>query len=81
MTGSAAKSGMDANALPPEDIIFGRSAAMQPVRDLVRKIVTTDVPVLIQGENGTGKGLLAQYIHTRSLFCSGGFVFPCARIK
>lgn len=81
MTGSTAKSGMDTNALPPEDIIFGRSAAMQPVRDLVRKIVTTDVPVLIQGENGTGKGLLAQYIHTRSLFCSGSFVkVNCAAI-
>src|SRR5262249_62094425 len=70
-----------ANNLPPEDIVFGRSAAMQPVRQLVGKIVGTDVPVLILGENGTGKGLLAQYIHSRSLLFPGAFVkLNCAAI-
>jgi two-component system response regulator AtoC len=75
--GSAPK----ANSLPPEEILFGRSAAMQPIRQLVGKLLTTDLPVLIQGENGTGKGLLAQYIHSRSLFASGTFVkVNCAAI-
>jgi two-component system response regulator AtoC len=41
----------------------------------------TDVPILIQGENGTGKGLLAQYIHSRSPMSSGVFVkVNCAAI-
>ena len=52
-------------ALPSEDVIFGRSAAMQPIRQMVAKVLATDLPVLIQGENGTGKGLLAQYIHAQ----------------
>ena len=69
------------NHLPPEEIIFGRSAAMQPVRHTVRKILGTDVAVLLQGENGTGKGLLAQYIHSRSLFSVGPFIkMNCAAI-
>lgn len=67
--------------LPPEDILFGRSAAMQPIRHMVEKIVATNVPVLIHGENGTGKGLLASYIHSRSKFSSGAFVkVNCAAI-
>ena len=70
-----------ANNLPSEDIIFGRTAAMQPIRQLVGKILGTDLPVLIQGENGTGKGLLAEYIHARSLCSSGSFVkVNCAAI-
>jgi two-component system, NtrC family, response regulator AtoC len=68
-------------ALPPDEVIFGRSAAMQPVRQLVGKIVGTDLPVLIQGENGTGKGLLAQYLHAHSLFSGGNFIkVNCAAI-
>jgi two-component system response regulator AtoC len=68
-------------SLPSDEIIFGRSPAMQPIRQLVGKILTADLPVLIQGENGTGKGLLAQYIHSRSVFSSGSFVkVNCAAI-
>jgi two-component system response regulator AtoC len=71
----------EVNNLPPEEIIFGRSAAMQPVRQLVGKILRADLPVLIGGENGTGKGLLAQYIHSRSAFSSGSFIkINCAAI-
>src|SRR5260370_9598319 len=66
---------------PPEEIIFGRSAAMFYIRDKVEKILGTDVPVLVQGKNGTGKGLLAEYIHARSQFSSGAFVkVNCAAI-
>lgn len=68
-------------ALPPDEIIFGRSPVMIPIRQRVQKILGTDVPVLIQGANGTGKGLLAQYIHSRSPFSSGTFVkVNCAAI-
>jgi two-component system response regulator AtoC len=77
----SAKSVPKANSLPSEDIIFGRSAAMQPIRQLVGKILNTDLPVLIQGENGTGKGLLAQYIHARSGLASGACIkVNCAAI-
>jgi two-component system response regulator AtoC len=78
---ASARSAPKANNLPSEEIIFGRSPAMQPIRQLVGKIVGADLPVLIQGENGTGKGLLAQYIHSRSVFSPGSFVkVNCAAI-
>jgi two-component system response regulator AtoC len=67
--------------LPPDEIIFGRSAAMASIRQMVQKVLGTDVSILIQGANGTGKGLLAQYIHARSSFSSGAFVkVNCAAI-
>src|SRR6266851_1176178 len=70
-----------AAGLPPEEIIFGRSGAMASIRQKVHKVVATDVPILIQGENGTGKGLLAQYIHSCSKMSSGAFVkVNCAAI-
>jgi two-component system response regulator AtoC len=76
-----AGSGHKINNLPPEEIIFGRSAAMQPVRQLIGKLLSTDLPVLLLGENGTGKGLLAQYIHEQSLGFSGSFIkVNCAAI-
>lgn len=54
---------------------------MQPIRLMVQKILGANVPVLIEGRNGTGKGLLAQYIHSRSAFSSGAFVkVNCAAI-
>lgn len=78
---ASAKAIPKASPLPSEEIIFGRSAAMQPIRQMVAKILRTDLPVLIQGENGTGKGLLAQYIHSRSTFASGVCVkVNCAAI-
>jgi two-component system response regulator AtoC len=78
---ASAKAVPKASVLPSEEIIFGRSAAMQPIRQMVAKILGTDLPVLIQGENGTGKGLLAQYIHAHSKFASGACVkVNCAAI-
>jgi len=75
------RSAPKAGGLPPEAIIFGSSAAMSAIRQKVQKIIGTDVPVLIQGENGTGKGLIAEYIHARSNSATGAFVkVNCAAI-
>ncbi len=43
--------------------IIGNSAALQQVLDLVRVVAPTDATVLIQGETGTGKELIAEAIH------------------
>jgi two-component system response regulator HydG len=50
---------------PFQDLI-GRSPAMETVFKLVRKVAATEANVLILGENGTGKELVAREIHRQS---------------
>ncbi|HEY1725784.1 MAG TPA: sigma-54 dependent transcriptional regulator [Steroidobacteraceae bacterium] len=47
-------------------LMVGHSRAMQAVRDLVAKVAPTDATVLISGESGSGKELVAQAIHLHS---------------
>jgi two-component system response regulator AtoC len=60
--------------LPPLDIIFGKTAAMQAVRNKLERVAETDVPVLIQGESGTGKELCVRLLHSLSMRARGGLV-------
>lgn len=46
---------------------WGASAAMQELRSMVGKVAETDANVLLTGENGTGKEMLAREIHRLSL--------------
>jgi DNA-binding NtrC family response regulator len=46
--------------------LVGASARMQAVYDLVAKVAPTDVPVLVVGETGTGKELVAETVHAMS---------------
>jgi len=46
--------------------IIGSSAAMQRVFDIIQKVADSDETILLQGENGTGKDLLAGAIHYNS---------------
>ncbi|MBE9528383.1 MAG: PEP-CTERM-box response regulator transcription factor [Proteobacteria bacterium] len=46
--------------------LIGASPEIQEVFSVVRKVATTDVPVLITGESGTGKELVARAIHNHS---------------
>jgi two-component system NtrC family response regulator len=54
--------------------MLGNSRPMQAVFDAIRKVATTDVPVLILGESGTGKEMVARAIHQRSNRKNGPFV-------
>ena len=50
----------------PFNQIIGESKAMQNVFDTIKKVAQTDANVLILGENGTGKELVARAIHRQS---------------
>jgi two-component system NtrC family response regulator len=46
--------------------ILGSSPQMQPVFASIRKVATSDAPVLVLGESGTGKEMVARAIHKKS---------------
>ncbi len=47
--------------------LIAQSAAMRPVLDVIARVGPSDANILITGENGTGKGLVAQALHAVSL--------------
>jgi transcriptional regulator with PAS, ATPase and Fis domain len=54
---------------------------MQALLDKLRRVVDRDIPILIQGETGTGKGWLAHAVHADSMRARGPFVaVNCAAI-
>jgi DNA-binding NtrC family response regulator len=54
--------------------MIGQSRAMQDIFDLISDVAPMESTVLITGETGTGKGLAAKAIHTKSPMCEGPFV-------
>jgi two-component system response regulator AtoC len=60
--------------MPPDSIVFGRTEAMRAVRERLAKLAGANVPVLIQGESGTGKDIIARMIHAASPWKNGPWV-------
>ncbi len=61
--------------------ILGQSSAITEMRKVIERAAPTEAPVLILGENGTGKELVARQTHALSQRCSGPFVpLNCAAI-
>src|SRR4029077_12139775 len=61
--------------------VIGNSPALESVLDQVERVAPTDSTVLIQGETGTGKELIAHAIHNLSTRCGRPFVrLNCAAI-
>jgi two-component system response regulator HydG len=54
--------------------IVGRSQAMKDVISILERIAPSDVPILVEGESGTGKDLLARAAHAMSSRASGPYV-------
>jgi two-component system response regulator AtoC len=65
----------------PGSTPLGQSAAMQRVAELVERIADADVPVLLTGESGVGKDVVARELHARSARSARVFVkINCAAL-
>jgi DNA-binding NtrC family response regulator len=63
------------------DVIIGKSPAIQNILNVISRVAKTDVRILITGENGTGKELVAREIHKQSNHKDQKFVeVNCAAI-
>jgi len=69
-----AKKQLEEDINQPFKDIIGNSKAIKDVFNLIEKVAKTDANVLILGENGTGKELIARAIHQRSLRKDNSFI-------
>jgi len=61
--------------------MVGESEAIRKVKEMIEKVAVTDARVLITGENGTGKELVARHLHAFSRRAEGPFIeVNCAAI-
>jgi two-component system response regulator AtoC len=60
--------------MPPEAVVFGGTEVMRALRERLGKIAGANVPVLIHGESGTGKDIIARMIHVASPWKTGPWV-------
>ena len=61
--------------------IIGESRAIEHVRQMINLVAPSEARVLVLGENGTGKELVARWLHLKSLRCTAPFVeVNCAAI-
>ncbi|MCU1271415.1 MAG: hypothetical protein JWN74_2709 [Acidobacteriaceae bacterium] len=74
MTNSVSSLAQALGEIPPEAVVFGQSEVMQALRSRLDKVASANVPVLIHGESGTGKDIIARLVHSRSPWRSGPFV-------
>lgn len=69
------------NKLDTDEHIFGKSRAIKSILETISKVSKTDARILITGENGTGKELVAREIHKQSLRAKNEIVeVNCAAI-
>ena len=68
-------------AVKIQNQMIGESGPMLEVKDMIDKVAPTNARVLITGENGTGKELVARQLHELSARCHGPFIeVNCAAI-
>ena len=68
-------------ALPGEVEIIGQSPPMKRLLDMLPEVAASEATVVLEGESGTGKDLLAQAIHLKSPRARGPFVaFSCSAL-
>src|SRR5579884_4499521 len=73
-TGPASSLVQSLGGIPTEKKVFGRSECMRSVRERLDRVAGANVPVLIHGESGTGKDIIARLVHSCSPWKTGPFV-------
>jgi two-component system response regulator AtoC len=63
--------------LPPLPVIFGKNEVMRKLSERLPRIAESPIPVLLLGESGTGKDILARLIHLSSNRSAAPFVKLC----
>ena len=63
--------------MPPRGMIFGQSESMRGLWQIVERVACASVPILILGEKGTGKEVLARFIHS----CNPGPDAPFMKVS
>jgi two-component system, NtrC family, response regulator AtoC len=70
-----------AGPAPPGPLYFGFSPAMRELQTMVKLVARSETPVLIQGETGSGKEMLARHVHANSPRAQRPFVkLNCAAL-
>ena len=65
-----------------ESKVVGENGGLKQLLELARKVAATDTSVLVRGETGTGKEVVARYVHEMSSRSSGPFVkVNCAALS
>jgi two-component system response regulator AtoC len=78
---SCDQSGERVGEMPPDHVLFGCTPAMGVLRKKAEKLCEANVPVLLCGPSGSGKEMVARWIHAHSAFREGQFVkVNCAAI-
>src|SRR5450432_4536046 len=74
LAGSNNENAITVQQLPPEPVIFGQTPAMRDVRQKLERVAGANLSVLISGESGTGKDIIARLLHLYSPWANGPFV-------
>ncbi len=74
LAGSNNDSAITVQQLPPEPVIFGQTPTMRDVRQKLERVAGANLSVLISGESGTGKDIIARLLHLYSPWANGPFV-------
>jgi two-component system, NtrC family, response regulator AtoC len=65
----------------PDPLFFGFSPVMRELQTMVKLVARSETPVLIQGETGSGKEMLARHVHANSLRADKPFIkLNCAAL-
>jgi DNA-binding NtrC family response regulator len=62
--------------LPPDSVILGKSTVMSELHQKLNRVCSANLPILLYGESGAGKGLLSKYIHNNA----NGVIGPYVRV-